>query len=620
MFHLEDPNFGDYFVVSVYSDPDFGTPLFSLDSGAASCQWEVGAAHRSAPTLAWEYIGPDVLGPDDTAPFRVTLGNSINYYQAGPDSKDRPGWMAADVGYVPPNMIFGTDPYSLYNGIAVKLPKVPFEEFGKGTIDVAVFVSRGPKEYSYPYITLRWYENCGGPTGENLYAHRAKDSNGIPYYALSMPNKQRSFEFTPECPHVDWSGRLLTDQGFSVLYGDSTSIDVAVAFSDAVRPIVRVGLEHRIAFDSGLASSWVGFATNEQTVLGPQGGGSFYSGTWKITESMADGNYEVRVVAECSEGFSTASYDSSVTSTLRGVVDRVVPELLSFVSTSLSNVYATGDHFVLTFSEDIVCTGFVNADVRADLELRIDFGTVATYVVGGQPGNLDYACKGNTITVSAPPFTVDVANEIAAKGTHVPIKVTLSGLTDTAGNSIETDTTKVMTNGRAGEERQIIAEKVDDVKSVIDIVQSDLTGHINGVETNLNGVETNLTGHMDAVETKIEDLGAKFDALSSLVKGLQSGGAASGLADWPSCGDTALASFNRHVRGTISSLNPMAVTDEGAVASVGGCASACTGSSSCTGYVALRAWCNMVDRGCVALPSWCAASCDIVGTFTLYLV
>ena len=216
--------------------------------------------------------------------------------------------------------------------------------------------------------------------------------------------------------------------------------------------------------------------------------------------------------------------------------------------------------------------------------------------------------------MSAPLFTASVAQSIADRGAHVPTTVTIRGLTDTAGNSIAKDTTTVMTNGRAGEERQTIAEKVDDVKSDIDIVQSDLTGHI-------NGVETNLTGHMDAVETnietKIEDLGAKFDALSSLVKGLLSGGAASGLAEWPSCGDTALASFDRYVRGAISPLNSMAVTDEGAVASVGGCATACTGSSICKGYVLLCAWCDMVDRGCVTLPSWCAASCD-GGTFTLF--
>ena len=30
LFHLQDPNAGDYFLLSVYSDPDYGTPLFSL--------------------------------------------------------------------------------------------------------------------------------------------------------------------------------------------------------------------------------------------------------------------------------------------------------------------------------------------------------------------------------------------------------------------------------------------------------------------------------------------------------------------------------------------------------------------------------------------------------------
>ena len=176
MFHLEDPNFGDYFVVSVYSDPDFGTPLFSLDSGASSCQWEVGTVHRSAPTLAWEYIGPDVLGPDDAALFRVTLGNSISYYQAGPNSKNRPGWVAAENGFAPANLIFGVDPYSLHDGIVVAINSgisnnplnQLYEEFGKGTIDTLVAVSRGPEKFSYPYVTMRWYEDCGGAAGENV--------------------------------------------------------------------------------------------------------------------------------------------------------------------------------------------------------------------------------------------------------------------------------------------------------------------------------------------------------------------------------------------------------------------------------------------------------------------
>ena len=35
---------------------------------------QVGTVHRSAPTIAAEYIGPDALGPDDPAMFKITIG------------------------------------------------------------------------------------------------------------------------------------------------------------------------------------------------------------------------------------------------------------------------------------------------------------------------------------------------------------------------------------------------------------------------------------------------------------------------------------------------------------------------------------------------------------------
>jgi len=62
------------------------------DGGASSCQWEVGTAPRSEPTFDSEYIGAEILGPDDAALFKVDVGNSIDYYSAGPNSKWRPGW------------------------------------------------------------------------------------------------------------------------------------------------------------------------------------------------------------------------------------------------------------------------------------------------------------------------------------------------------------------------------------------------------------------------------------------------------------------------------------------------------------------------------------------------
>ena len=147
------------------------TALLSLDGGASSCQWEPGTAHKSAPTLKWHYLGADVLPADEAALFRVTLGNTVNYYQAGTNAKDRTGWKNSDNGcvrtlpplccapdgvcvcaatagpcwcsgahahtatknnphrhlicllrrYVPANMQFGLDPYSLHNGILVEI-------------------------------------------------------------------------------------------------------------------------------------------------------------------------------------------------------------------------------------------------------------------------------------------------------------------------------------------------------------------------------------------------------------------------------------------------------------------------------------------------------------------
>ena len=153
MFHLEDPDGGDYFVVSVWSDPDYGTALFSVDGGASHCQWEVGTAHRSSLTMAWEYLGDPELPvrADEAALFRVTLGNTINYHEAGTTSKDRPGWTGDDRGYVGPNLVFATSPTTVGDGILVRLNGVTvnqqYSEFGKGTIDKLVTISRGPMKY-----------------------------------------------------------------------------------------------------------------------------------------------------------------------------------------------------------------------------------------------------------------------------------------------------------------------------------------------------------------------------------------------------------------------------------------------------------------------------------------
>merc|ERR1719473_269966 len=100
MFHLEDPDPGDYFVVSVFSDPEYQTPIFIPDGGASSCLWEVDTAHRSSPSITSDYIGPEFLAPDDPGLFRVTLQNRVAYYQNTPVRDfGSATWATSSVGY-----------------------------------------------------------------------------------------------------------------------------------------------------------------------------------------------------------------------------------------------------------------------------------------------------------------------------------------------------------------------------------------------------------------------------------------------------------------------------------------------------------------------------------------
>ena len=80
-FHLEDPDDGDYFVVQVFKDPYYGTPLFFTNGGASSCQHEANTARRSRPMIEVNYIGPAVLLPGEAALFEVTVSNGVEFYE-----------------------------------------------------------------------------------------------------------------------------------------------------------------------------------------------------------------------------------------------------------------------------------------------------------------------------------------------------------------------------------------------------------------------------------------------------------------------------------------------------------------------------------------------------------
>ena len=252
---------------SVWADPDYGTPLYSVDGGASQCMWEVGTAHRSMPTLKAEYIGADLLGPEENALFRVTIGNSLDYYGAGVASgKYRPGWSIANSGYLPPSFSLSVDPTTLTDGLTVAGALGGYGEFGKGKFDILLQVVRdgASSMFEFPAPEISFAQDClNHNIGNTISVGEA--SAVVP---LSMPNPEQTIKYLAPCPKIAWSGTILEKQLFSAIAAQDgaakTSVPVAVVNTgDSDRKVERIGLEWRVAFAGQQRSTWHGFDTNE---------------------------------------------------------------------------------------------------------------------------------------------------------------------------------------------------------------------------------------------------------------------------------------------------------------------------------------------------------------------
>jgi hypothetical protein len=421
-FHLEDPDYGDYFVVRVFKDPDIGTPLFVLDGGASSCAWEVKTKPRAAPKMEAVYVGPDRPAPDQPALFKVTLGQAENYYEAGPlTPKWRPGWLETDKGYTALDYEFYSNEKSLSDGLYLttngrKLGTIRFSKFSKGSVDVIVEVHRGPLEYEYPAPEISWKVACSGG------AHPKK----VPWYPLRMPYLAESNRpdfplnkvgvgFPQPCPELIWSGSLLARGTFKAT-AKSAAVEVQTIFpgwdrpvgsSYNPRPIASIGLQFRRIFGYGPGewhTSDVEIKDRSPAMWSPPSG--------------EDGTYDVRVVAKCTTATDPPAVDKSETTTVRGVVDRVPPSVVAITS-------GTGDFsdrwvVTATFSEDVVCRGD-----NWHLDAKIKVGT------GPAPPVTVYVCDGPKLMMALP-------DQIAPPDSSMAVEVAIeSGVRDGAGNDIK---------------------------------------------------------------------------------------------------------------------------------------------------------------------------------------
>ena len=558
-FTLQDDDSGDYFVISVWSDPDFGTPLFSLDGGASQCLWEVGTAHRSIPMLKAEYIGPEQIGPDDAALFKVNVGNGLSYYEAGiSPTKFRPGWSMADGGYRFPDMDLALVKNSLTAGLTVEGGLGTYSNFGKGSFDILLKVRRGFLAFEYSPPVLTWTATCSHHLREGLQLGETSAP-----VSLSMPNPEQVVRFIAPCPEIVWSGKILADQQFAVLATGAQSVPAAVHVKGGTREIVRLGLQYRMVTGVNKRSAWEGMDTQAIT-----------SGAW--TPTLLDGEYEIRAVAECTEEFSSKTYDTSKTSVVRGVFDRVAPELVSLTTASHSNALSPGDFITLKFSEDVVCRPL-------ELDITVAFGTSSSYSL--KSSQLKQTCTGSEVTVVLLDFTPDAAAEVAGE----QITVSVSGLYDNGGN-VATIAARPLRSGQAGLDRQAIARKADAMKvQIIDFnatLQDKLTAQFKGVDARLDAVGKNMSAERalitDHVDKKLDQVDKKLDeklnAILQIVSDTKNGAAA---GRFPVCEGPEMASFGRYVSGTVSSTFSEKAAD---VPKAFNCAKLCLDNDMCVAF------------------------------------
>ena len=314
-------------------------------------------------------------------------------------------------------------------------------------------------------------------TGENKYSEQVGPKNGLPYYAIGMPGKDRTITFTQPCPAVVWSGGLLSSNYFSVLHPDVVSksrqgkdvISVSAVIrrddltqedADGGRKVRQVYLDYRMVLADGFRSQWAS-NTARKPLAETESDQFAISQGWKITPSFPDGVYEIRAVAECSEFASDDPFDRSETPAVQGVIDRKKPELLAFVSSSLGDSPTAGDYFVLTYSEDVICSGvLVDGNTRVTVKLELTSGTSKWAAKSGQ---LLYSCDGAEITFSIEPGATQLLQGRGA------VEVTVGGVYDAAGNPASETTRKLM-QGQAAKEQANLKAELTEVNSKLDLL------------------------------------------------------------------------------------------------------------------------------------------------------
>ena len=348
---LKDDDPGDFFSIDIGVDSLYLTPTFKLRAGQSSCPWEPGSANREEPNLQ---IVPNADGTSAFTAINVPANESAVFKMfLGNESATNEDWtygFTAIAGSNPDGAIIKLNGQPLNNNTIQYI--VPF-----GTsIPITLTVDRGPIAYEYNNLQVALVSEC----------EMARN------FALSLPldNDEKFFsslnlgvDFIRPCSEVKIN---VPEQNWVVINNDpiqpGTKRRITVSGYDlSATDFQRIKLQYKLSNGNGTwfnivdtfqryNPNWSGFDAlplPKPPVLRPD----FTQFVWE-TAGIADGDYEIRAIAECT---GDASDKPGFSEIIKGRIDREPPSLIGRPQPS-DGVYHVGDEISFTFNKHINCS------------------------------------------------------------------------------------------------------------------------------------------------------------------------------------------------------------------------------------------------------------------------
>ncbi|MEN8230538.1 MAG: T9SS type A sorting domain-containing protein [Bacteroidota bacterium] len=331
-YYLSDDDAGDVFSVDILADEVYGTPVFQLVSGSSSCPWEPGTQPREGVQVISDVYNIFVGDPDGEGVFTLQLGNTSQSdedftYFLSFDQASNPDGAEISIGGSP---VQGPVQYF-----------VPEGEFREATVTV----KRGPSAFDYNNLQFIFASGCDPLIADTVLLN---------------------VHFSSPCSPI-----TLTRPGDNWVLTGSDNNRLKIRLEDYDKALmefikIQVSLQGR--------NTWNTVMTIDRDNLDDS-----MSDITVLFNDVADGNYDMRIVLECSEG-------KVYSDVFNGIIDRTPPELFGLLEPS-DQVLDEGDVIMATFTENLDC--FALSEEMINL----------TDVTTGEAIDFSLGCNGNSLAI-----------------------------------------------------------------------------------------------------------------------------------------------------------------------------------------------------------------------------